>query len=268
MATVYISVRMPCDRCGQTRCIVVRPSRAKYRALCRACMKLLAVPKGSLEERFWRRVDKNGPIPAHCPEIGRCWTCKARSKRKNYPRLGAGRRGEGIVLGHRLSFFFAYGHWPEPFCCHHCDNPDCVNPAHLFEGDAKANGQDMVAKGRDYNGSDRITHCPAGHPYGDGNVRLNKHGARVCRACISERNSEAWEGMKGREPITAFGRTLPLFTWAKEVGLHGMTLAYRIRVSGMPPELAMLIPGGRHGASEERRRELARWSRAYEEARA
>jgi hypothetical protein len=54
---------------------------------------------------------------------------------------------------HRVSFFLAHGRWPEPFCLHRCDNPACVNPAHLREGTHDDNMSDMRLRGRSASGA-------------------------------------------------------------------------------------------------------------------
>ena len=52
------------------------------------------------------------------------------------------------VRAHRIAFFLAHGHWPEPETLHLCDNPPCCNPRHLREGTRMDNVRDMIMKNR------------------------------------------------------------------------------------------------------------------------
>ena len=53
------------------------------------------------------------------------------------------------TLAHRVVYQLLRGPIPEGCdVCHHCDNPPCVNPDHLYTGDARSNIEDCIAKGR------------------------------------------------------------------------------------------------------------------------
>src|SRR5438477_8325240 len=61
-------VTIICDRCGQAFIIFGSELKRKGRRFCsRRCSA------GDPVETFWKRVDKNGPVPAHRPELGPCW---------------------------------------------------------------------------------------------------------------------------------------------------------------------------------------------------
>lgn len=54
---------------------------------------------------------------------------------------------------HRISWVLAFGPIPDGLnVLHHCDNPPCVRPDHLFLGTHRQNIADKVAKGRQHRG--------------------------------------------------------------------------------------------------------------------
>jgi len=96
-------------------------------------------------DRFNAKVDRNGPVPAHRPDLGPCHVWTAYCSPEGYGRVRFMGKPENA---NRVAFFLAHGRWPEPCALHHCDNPSCVNDAHLFEGTRIENNADRDAKGR------------------------------------------------------------------------------------------------------------------------
>lgn len=60
--------------------------------------------------------------------------------------------GYGVIkklFVHRLAYaLFVHDFSKSDFICHHCDNPRCYNPAHLYVGNSKTNGADAASRRR------------------------------------------------------------------------------------------------------------------------
>lgn len=99
--------------------------------------------------RFWSKIDKNGPIPAHRPELGRCWVWTF-STRSGY---GAFRIGNRMHGANRVAWLIQHGPIPKGLCAlHQCDNKPCVRGTHLFLGTKTENNTDRDAKNRQARG--------------------------------------------------------------------------------------------------------------------
>lgn len=105
-----------------------------------------------IAKRFWQKVNKNGPIPAHMPELGPCWLWQGAAGGKTarilYPYGMFRFRGKNWPA-HRVAFLFAHGEFDQSLnILHHCDTPLCVRWHHLFAGTDSDNVQDAMKKGR------------------------------------------------------------------------------------------------------------------------
>ena len=95
-------------------------------------------------DRLWSKVDRRGP--------DECWEWRGCRNERGYGRFYADGRRNSV---HRVVASAALGRpLQDGECaCHRCDNPPCVNPAHLFVGTHQDNVHDMMRKGRNATGA-------------------------------------------------------------------------------------------------------------------
>jgi hypothetical protein len=92
-------------------------------------------------QRFWRRVKKL--------ESG-CWEWQGGKFPTGYGHASFRWQGKIIQRAHRLAWLLTHGSLSKLFVLHKCDNPPCVNPDHLFQGNQHVNMADAIRKGRLY----------------------------------------------------------------------------------------------------------------------
>ncbi len=127
------------------------------------------LPRVPLAVRFWECVvQRDG-----------CWGWAGSKDQNGYGKIGEGGRGGRDLLAHRVSWELSHGPIPNGLCVlHRCDNPECVNPLHLFLGTQTDNNADMHAKGRGSGGR----FYGSAHP----NAKLDEAAVREIRQARAE----------------------------------------------------------------------------------
>jgi hypothetical protein len=138
-------------------------------------------PRTPPTERFWSKVDQDGPVPEHRPDLGPCWLWAGTEMARGYPYFKVNGR---MVRAHRFAYKLLVGAIPEGLTLDHlCRVTLCVNPRHLEPVTHRVNilrGDGLAA----HNAG--VTACPKGHAYDERNT-LRTRGKRQCRACSRER---------------------------------------------------------------------------------
>ena len=154
------------------------------------------------EGRFLAKVRKDGPVPAHRPELGPCWAWTGARTGSGYgvfylngEHIGAHRASYELFVGPILD-----GMEPDHLChpndgsCRmdkKCPHRLCPNPAHL----ELVTHRENVERGTSpFAGNIAKTHCPQGHEYTPENTRIrigaSGHENRSCKECDRLRKPE------------------------------------------------------------------------------
>lgn len=175
---------------------VARPCRVRSR------LRGLAVDI----DKFWARVDPNGPVPEYRPDLGPCWLWTG-NLTDGYGRFSAEDR---MWPAHRWAYATFVGEPPAELVMDHlCRVRACVNPSHLepvtnaenlrrgfgtsiaraAKGEKQAANREarrLAVVLRDISTVEetaRRSHCRKGHEFTPENTYRDVRGDRNCRTC-------------------------------------------------------------------------------------
>lgn len=150
-------------------------------------------------DRFWSKVDRDGPLPEKRPELGPCWlwTASTSEKRGGYGQFNLERGA--VRKAHQLAYELLVGPIPDGLELDHlCRRSACVRPEHLepvtrLENFLRGDHPSAVAH--------RAGTCRRGHPRIPETTTYKRNGDRVCLLC-KRLTLNAWRARR-RLAVTA-----------------------------------------------------------------
>lgn len=178
-----------------------------YQRLRRAGEMPVIRPRRSLADRMERFTDRSAGDDG-------CWGWIGCVTNQGYGQISADGK---MRVAHRVAYELANGHIPQgagyhgTCVCHSCDNPRCVNPAHLFLGSHHDNMMDMKHKDRytklhgESHGSAKITEAQAIDILHSGGLHreiAKRHG--VSRMLVTAiKNGRLWSYLSAGKEVAA-----------------------------------------------------------------
>jgi len=128
-------VFIPCKKCGKKFKAYKSDLKRSNKRFCSiSCFNSRKNPI----EIFFKNISKDNHPDG-------CWIWEGRKDKDGYGILW----NKKAIKAHRYSMELHGNKVPhDMLACHHCDNPPCVNPEHLFIGTNLDNVQDSIKKGR------------------------------------------------------------------------------------------------------------------------
>lgn len=194
--------------------VLLAPRRTEHTVLLRRSgmsadlSTLLSDPRKrqAVERRFLSYVSRN-------PDTG-CWEWQGGRNRKGYGSFAVATKT--CLRAHRVSFvLYRDAASAGMMVCHHCDNPSCVNPAHLFLGTRQDNSDDMVRKGRSARGeraafakltASDVQEIRRRYAVGEGTASIGGRFGIQARNVSWVATGKAWSHLPGAVPPRRVGR--------------------------------------------------------------
>jgi hypothetical protein len=152
---------------------------------------------GDDEARFWSKVDINGPVPSHRPDLGPCWAWTGPTSHNGYGRFTIGTvevRAARWIYGLKVEPI-PDGSEPD----HLCLNPGCVN--YLYHLEAVTQRENILRSRNPMAINAAKTHCDSGHELSRANIYTppgtTKRKCRECARAAHRRYKERRRAMAG-----------------------------------------------------------------------